>query len=58
MPAWPEIEAMDLLQNIRLVWTRYQAFRAALAELEGYSDHELGELGARVEPATAGGVGP
>ena len=58
MPASPEIEAMDLLRTIGLAWTQYRAFRAALAELEGYSDHELGELGAQVEPATAGGVGP
>ena len=36
---------MDLLQNIRLVWTQYRAFQAALAELNGYSERELGELG-------------
>jgi uncharacterized protein YjiS (DUF1127 family) len=45
MPALPEIEAMDLLQTIRLTWTQYRAFQAALAELEKYSEHELSELG-------------
>jgi uncharacterized protein YjiS (DUF1127 family) len=36
---------MNLLKNIALVWTQYRAFRAALAELQGYSDRELRELG-------------
>ena len=45
MPALPEIEAMDLLQTIRLTWAQYRAFQAALAELEKYSEHELSELG-------------
>ena len=36
---------MDLLQTIRLTWTQYRAFQAALAELEKYSEHELSELG-------------
>jgi uncharacterized protein YjiS (DUF1127 family) len=45
MPALPEIEAMDLLQTIRLTWAQYRVFQAALAELGKYSEHELGELG-------------
>ena len=36
---------MDLLRNIGLVWAQYRAFRAALAELETYSERELDELG-------------
>ena len=36
---------MDLLQTIRLTWTQYRAFQAALAELGKYSERELGELG-------------
>jgi uncharacterized protein YjiS (DUF1127 family) len=36
---------MNLLQKIALVWTQYGAFQAALAELNRYSDHKLGELG-------------
>src|SRR5688500_11053137 len=36
---------MNLLKNIALVWTQYRAFQAALAELQGYSDRELRELG-------------
>ena len=45
MPASPEIEAVDLLRTIELAWTQYRAFRAALAELNGYSERELDELG-------------
>ena len=45
MPALPEIEAMDLLRTIELVWTQYRAFQASLAELKSYSERELGELG-------------
>jgi uncharacterized protein YjiS (DUF1127 family) len=45
MPALPEIEAMDLLRTIKLVWTQYRAFQASLAELESCSERELGELG-------------
>jgi uncharacterized protein YjiS (DUF1127 family) len=45
MPALPEIEAMDLLRTIKLVWTQHRAFQAALAELMSYSQPELGELG-------------
>jgi uncharacterized protein YjiS (DUF1127 family) len=45
MPALPEIEAMDLLRTIKLVWAQYQAFQASLAELKSYSERELGELG-------------
>jgi uncharacterized protein YjiS (DUF1127 family) len=45
MPALPEIEAMDLLRTIKLAWTQYRAFQAALAELRSYSERELGELG-------------
>ena len=45
MPALPEIEAMGLLRTIILALTQYRAFHASLAELEGYSDRELGELG-------------
>ena len=36
---------MDLLQTIKLAWTQYRAFQAALAELRSYSDRELSELG-------------
>ena len=36
---------MNLLQTIKLAWTQYRAFQAALAELEKYSERELGELG-------------
>ena len=36
---------MNLLQKITLAWTQYRAFRAALTELEGYSDRELSDLG-------------
>jgi uncharacterized protein YjiS (DUF1127 family) len=45
MPALPEIEAMDLLRTIKLVWAQYRAFQASLAELKSYSERELGELG-------------
>lgn len=45
MPASPESEAMDLLRTIGLAWTQYRAFRAALAELDGYSARELNDLG-------------
>jgi uncharacterized protein YjiS (DUF1127 family) len=36
---------MNLLKNTALIWTQYRAFRAARAELQGYSDRELRELG-------------
>ena len=36
---------MNLLRTIKLVWTQYRAFQAALAELEHYSERELTELG-------------
>ena len=36
---------MELLQNIKLAWTQYRAFHRALAELNGYSDRELSDLG-------------
>jgi uncharacterized protein YjiS (DUF1127 family) len=36
---------MELLQTIKLAWTQYRAFQAALAELGSYSERELGELG-------------
>ena len=36
---------MNLLQKITLAWTRYRAFHAVLAELDGYSDRELSDLG-------------
>ena len=36
---------MGLLRTITLAWTQYRAFHASLAELEGYSDRELGDLG-------------
>jgi uncharacterized protein YjiS (DUF1127 family) len=45
MPALPETEAMNLLRTIKLVWTQYRAFQAALAELKSYSARELSELG-------------
>jgi uncharacterized protein YjiS (DUF1127 family) len=45
MPALPETEAMNLLQNIKLAWIQYRAFHAALAELRSYSERELVELG-------------
>ena len=36
---------MGLLRTIALTLAQYRAFQAALAELEGYSDRELGDLG-------------
>jgi uncharacterized protein YjiS (DUF1127 family) len=36
---------VNLLRKITLAWTQYRAFRASLAELEGYSDRELRDLG-------------
>ena len=36
---------MELLQKIKLAWTQYRAFHRALAELNGYSDRELSDLG-------------
>ena len=36
---------MNLLRKIALALTQYRAFRASLAELEGYSDRELSDLG-------------
>jgi uncharacterized protein YjiS (DUF1127 family) len=36
---------VNLLQKITLVWTQYRAFQTALAELKGYSDRELSDLG-------------
>ena len=36
---------MNLLQKITLAWTQYRAFQTALAELKGYSDRELSDLG-------------
>jgi uncharacterized protein YjiS (DUF1127 family) len=45
MPALPEIEAMNLLQTIKLAWFQYRAFQAALAELRSYSERQLVELG-------------
>ncbi len=36
---------MNLLQTISSTWAQYRAFQAALAELEKYSERELGELG-------------
>ena len=45
MPASPETEAVGLLRTIALTLAQYRAFQAALAELKGYSDRELGELG-------------
>jgi uncharacterized protein YjiS (DUF1127 family) len=36
---------VNLLQKITLAWTQYRAFQAALAELNGYSDRELSDLG-------------
>ena len=38
----PEV---NLLRKITLAWTQYRAFHASLAELKGYSDRELSELG-------------
>ena len=45
MPASPETQAVGLLRTIALTLAQYRAFQAALAELKGYSDRELGELG-------------
>ena len=42
MPASPETEAVGLLRTIALTSAQYWAFLAALAELEGYSERELG----------------
>lgn len=36
---------MNLLKNILSVWAMHREFRAVLAELDGYSDRELNELG-------------
>jgi uncharacterized protein YjiS (DUF1127 family) len=36
---------MHLLQSVKLAWTQYRAFQASLAELNGYSDRELCDLG-------------
>jgi uncharacterized protein YjiS (DUF1127 family) len=36
---------MELLKNPLRVWAQHSEFRAALAELNGRSDHELEELG-------------
>ena len=36
---------VNLLQKITLAWTQYRAFQTALAELKGYSDRELSDLG-------------
>ena len=36
---------VNLLRKITLAWTQYRAFQAALAELNGHSERELGELG-------------
>ena len=36
---------MYLLQRVKLAWTQYRAFQASLAELNGYSDRELSDLG-------------
>ncbi len=36
---------MDLLKYTLVLWAQHREFRAALRELEGYSDRELGELG-------------
>ena len=36
---------MHLLQRVKLAWTQYRAFQASLAELNGYSDRELCDLG-------------
>ena len=36
---------MDLFKNILRVWAMRREFRAVLAELNGHSDRELGELG-------------
>jgi uncharacterized protein YjiS (DUF1127 family) len=35
---------MKLLNSILLVWAQHRAFRAALAELNGYTDRQLAEL--------------
>ena len=45
MPASPETQAVGLLRTIALTSAQYRAFQAAPAELEGYSERELGELG-------------
>jgi uncharacterized protein YjiS (DUF1127 family) len=36
---------MDLLKYTLVLWAQHREFRAALRELESYSDRELGELG-------------
>jgi uncharacterized protein YjiS (DUF1127 family) len=36
---------MYLLQKVKLAWTQYRAFQQSLAELKGYSDRELSDLG-------------
>ena len=36
---------MDLLKETHRVWAMHREFRRVLAELNAYSDRELGELG-------------
>jgi uncharacterized protein YjiS (DUF1127 family) len=36
---------MDLLKHALRVWALHREFRAVLAELNGYSDRELADLG-------------
>jgi uncharacterized protein YjiS (DUF1127 family) len=36
---------MELLKNTYRVWAMHREFRAVLAELNGYSDRELADLG-------------
>jgi uncharacterized protein YjiS (DUF1127 family) len=44
-PAFLEIGPMDLLKQSLLVWAQHREFRAVYAELNGYSDRQLAELG-------------
>jgi uncharacterized protein YjiS (DUF1127 family) len=36
---------MNLLKTVLHIWAMHREFRAVLAELNGYSDRELSELG-------------
>ena len=45
VPVLLEIGPMDLLKETYRVWAMHREFRTVLAELNGYTDRELTELG-------------
>jgi uncharacterized protein YjiS (DUF1127 family) len=45
VPVLLEIGPMDLLRETYRIWAMHREFRTVLAELNGYSDRELTELG-------------